>query len=199
MKRPNPYTQTELPSMKFAKRLKRVERVAAKSRPEMQMKTFTINESIPALASSIKGFYGLDITDIAQGDLVTQRQANKIRVWRVEFRGNITGHCDAYLIQNHGADVPSVGDFTAGSARGGYLTESKTNQTHTEWKSFTQRASLDDHECRVKMVQRFNGMIVKYNGTSTQAVQNGLNLIVLNSDASTRTFNGTVRIWYTDP
>lgn len=185
--------------MKFARRLKRVERVAARSKPEMQSISFNVNSDVAARGGNpvVNGVQFTDITTISQGDLQYNRTGNRIRVWRVEFRGHMTGLLDGYLLQKHGSVNPDTNTF-GGSSVGQYMASGEQNTRFTEWKNFTQRASLNTHTCRIKMAQKFNGMIVKYDGDSTAAVNNGLVLAFVNTSNVVSNVNGTARIWYTD-
>lgn len=177
-----------------AKRLKRVERLAAANKPEMKTITWAASG---ALATNTLA--NVELTNIAQGVGINDRVGDRIRVWRVEIRGTSDPSLDHYLFQQRTTSTPTVGVFT--STIGAYLADSETNTRWTEWKHYRNLyGGGGGSDLPLKFSQKFiNGIIVKYNGsTSTSVVNNGLIYTTLNRDASSRTRAVTIRVWYTD-
>lgn len=187
--------------MNVNKRLKRVERLARHSKPEMKHQTFNISATSTAGSMLVFG-----LTGIANGDLVVNRTGDKIRVWRIEIRGLASGALDQFIVQAHGSDAPAIGDFTntgGGSPTfrsGGYINDDNLNTRFTEWKHYRNlyaNNASDADSC--KMVLRFkNGIIIKYQGTNTPPVDNGLYYCVGNGTATTFTTRLIARVWFTD-
>lgn len=175
-----------------AKRLRKVEALARSNRPEMQTKTITVSGSL-ATNSLVNGL----LTNIAQGNGVDERRGDEIKVWRVEIRGLSDVHLDHYLVQLHTTSEPTVAVMN--STPGAFFLDSESNSRFTEWKHY-RNFSASGTDDGMRIVQKFNGMRVKYNGsTATSAISNQLCYTVLNRTASTRNVTVTARVWFTDP
>lgn len=185
---------TDLP---LSKRVKRVESSLKKSRPAMRTATFSIDATVPAKSGTTKGFTQATITNITQGDGINQRTGNRIRVWRVEVRGWSNGWLDGYILQNHGQQTLDESFFNDYS--GAFLSDNFSNYLFTEWKHWCPFSQDINEIGRFKVVQKFNGMTVKYGGSSSTPTDNALHVCFLNTNtASARSVQCTIRIWFTD-
>lgn len=178
-------------STQVAKRLRKVEAMARANRPEMQTRTFTLNGS---LNPNVLG--NIILTSIEQGDSIEKRSGDEIRIWRIEIRGLSDDTLDHYLIQCHTTSEPVVGTFN--SEPGAFIVDSENNAKFTEWKhyrNFSGSGSLDP----LRMVQKFNGIRVHYNGiAATDTVRNKLVYTVLNRTGTVRNVQVCARVWFTD-
>lgn len=184
----------EAGDMPVQKRLKRVEAQVRKNRPEMKMYTNYFNGAVNVTGGG-NNLMVVNLTAIAQGDLVADRTANKIRVWRVEVRGSCDDEIDAYILQAHSGATPTNAIFDTETIPGSFITGDKSNVTHTEW-SFRQGRETTDNKLR--MIRKFKGMEVSYQGTSLTATRNNLYLVFRNPTLSTLTVHGYTRVWFTD-
>lgn len=184
------------------KRLKRVERRAGLNKPEMKSITFSYNAftSTGGTPLAAGGLAVINLSAIAQGNGISDRSNDKVRVWRIEVRGLSDISADHYIIQNHTTTAPTAAIF--GSRIGAFLLDSENNKRFTEWihyrNYYTGDVSTD--AAAMKFVQKFpNGIIVKYNGAaSTAVVDNGLSYCALNRSAGTAAINLSIRVWFTD-
>jgi len=178
-------------SAPIAKRLRRVEAMARANRPEMRTKTFSVDGTI-ATATLVNA----EITSISQGDAINERSGDRIKVWRVEVRGISSDELDQYLLQLRTTSLPTIASF--GPSPGAYLLDSETNSRFTEWKHYRNvyaKGVTDPVKFQLKFK---NGIVVRYNGSSTSPVDNGLVYTVLNRTTTSHTNKVSVRVWYTD-
>jgi len=182
----------------IAKRVKRLERVARQQRPEMKTITSTFQANIAAKVGTTKGFLQSQLLAITQGDAINQRSGNRVKVWRVEVRGIMATRLDGYLLQMHGNVEPAVTDFI-NNAYGSYLIESSNNTTLTEWANFSSLYIESDGNARFKISRNFKGMEVKYSGSTSNPVENGISLAFVNNFTATLPIDCSIRVWYTDP
>lgn len=158
-------------------------------KPEMKMRSYTLNVNTPSAAATSR-----ELTGIAQGSDVANRVGNKVRIWRVEIRGNAIPGSDLYLVQSHNASLPIYANFEG--VIGGHILGNLTNTTFTEWKHMTTR---NDNRA-FKMVQRFpRGYVAKYQTPdSTGCVDNRLTFIQVNNTAGDALVVCSMRVWFTD-
>lgn len=191
-KRANPFAEFAAPSSAMAKRLKRVERKVNQVKPEMKHITYNLTGTVTAGTLLVSG-----LTAMTQGDAINNRSGDRIKVWRIEIRGVSASILDQYLIQSHGPDAPVLADFN--TSVGAFISDSTSNTRLTEWKHFRNLYNAATTNCPLKIVQRFkNGIGVKYEGTSSPPVDNGLYFCALNRGPSDVSINTTARVWYTD-
>lgn len=178
--------------MPVAKRVKRLERTVAQRKPEMKHITFDLTATIAANNLSV-----LNLCQISQGDLINNRSADRIKVYRIEIRGLASNSLDLYILQAHGPAPPVLANFN-GSV-GAYILDSQTNSKWTEWKHYRNLYASGTGSEPIKMVQRFSsGITVKYEGTSTTPADNGLYFVALNRLSTEQDTYMTARVWYTD-
>lgn len=174
----------------MAKRLKRVEYVQRRRKPEMKYHTVEYTSAVGATSAA-----AIDLTGISLGNDVDERTGNHIRVVRIEVRGS-TGHddIDLHLIQCHTTTVPAYANFQ--DVQGGGLVTNDNNTKFTEWKHMNGHMLTD----RGHMLQRFKyGINVKYNGSlSSNCVDNRLYLVYNNHRAASTTPSLSIRVWYID-
>lgn len=174
-----------------AKRLKRVETIQARRKPEM--KKFHVSSS-PTLASATATT--IDLTNIAQGNGIGDRTANEIRIHRVDIRGNLTtGGVDSYLIQSHTTSFPVYADFYP--IQGGHLNIVNQNTKFTEWKYYKNYSGTNSnmrisHSFKYPMKVKFNA------ATGTSAVDNRLSLVMKNDTAASAAVQVSCVVYYTD-
>lgn len=185
----------EAGDMPVQKRLKRVEAQVKRNRPEMKMYTAAFSGLVPPTGGGANLLI-VNITAIGQGDGIDERSANKIKVWRVEARGQCDSVVDAYLLQAHGGTAPTNANFDTETIDGSFVSSGSANVSHTEW-SFRQ--SRDTTDNRIRMIRKFKGMELSYNGTTASASRNGLYLVFRNpTTGSANAAKGWVRVWFTD-
>jgi len=182
-------------SRSMAKRLKRVERMAANNRSEMKSVTFDVTGTIGTgvLSNHTPSF-------IASGTNINQRIGDRIRIWRVEFRGQGASDLDWYILQGHGTDAPVIGDFS-GATVSPYILDSARTSTFSEWKHYRNYSlAASSALSPIKFSQKFQyGIIAHYDGPSAgDGVRNRLFITVVNRTGGSRSFDGTIRLWYTD-
>lgn len=187
----------------LSKRLRRVERSVANNKPEMRHNSYTLNSTITAGTINVGG-----ITGVTQGDGVSQRQGNAIKIWRIEIRGLISPRLDCYIIQGHNTTAPVLTDFanTGGGSptflTGAHLQDDDTNTNFTEWKHYTNYNSVSSNNNAVspaRIILKFkNGYRVKYSGNSSVPVDNPLYFVVGNGTTNDLETFLQCRIWYTD-
>lgn len=178
-------------SGQVAKRLRKVEAMAKANRPEMQTKTITISGAL-ASGALVNGL----LTNILQGSNIDERKGNEIRVWRVEIRGVSDSRLDHYLLQLHTTSEPTVAIFN--SEQGAFLLDNENNVRFSEWKHYRNFNAADTFG-PVRIVQKFNGLRVHYNGTTaTSGIRNQLCYTALNRSGSSKQVNLCARIWFTD-
>lgn len=190
-KRANPFAEFAAPSSQMAKRLKTIERRVNAAKPEMKHATFDLTSTVTAGTAVVGG-----LTGISQGDTINTRAGDRIKVWRVEIRGTASSLLDTYVLQAHGATAPVAADFN--STFGAFVLDSSLNTRFTEWRHY-RNLNEGANDAGYKVVIRFKtGIVVKYNGTTSTPVQNGLYFVALNRGGSDRPTALTARIWYTD-
>jgi len=184
----------------IAKRLRRLERAQRASRPEMKVATFTVNGPVSAASGTplVKGFAGVDCTAITQGDAANQRSGTRIKLWRIEIRGIQPVRLDGYMLQKHVPDDPTQLDFV-NAAYGSYLIEASNNIKYTEWAHFSSLYVPSADDSRFKIVRNFKGMEIKYSGSASAPVENGVYVAWLNSIGIPLTVVASIRVWFTDP
>lgn len=184
----------EAGEMPVQKRLKRVEAQVKRNRPEMKMSTTLFSGAVP-ITGGTNNLLVANITQIAHGDFVSQRAGNKVRVWRVEVRGTCPPEIDAYLLQAHNGVAPTNSSFNTETIAASFVDSSKSNVTHTEWAF---RQSRDDSDNKIRIVRKFKGMELSYDGASITATRNNLYLVFRNPTTSTLVVSGYTRVWFTD-
>lgn len=184
--------------MSLPTRLARLERKVANEKPEMKCRTHIWNGSV-----ATGNLINFDITDIAQGDRKQNRSGNKIKIWRVEVRGATDPELETYLIQKHAVTEPVFADFTG--QKGGMIVSDKLNTIYTEWRYHYPRpydVNTLGQMIPFKIIQKFKGMECGYDGFLTAAYHNGLIVTMRNPaslGATARSYDFTVRVWFTDP
>lgn len=185
---------SKVTDMPVTKRVKRLEAKVKAQRPEMKTLVTTINLTAPAgsLATPV------NLTNMLQGDGVSNRAGVKIKVWRLEIRGLSPYDVDNYVIQYHGPSATAItaADFTG--TVGAFIQPDKLNTRFTEWLHNPSKVDGNGNN-RWKMIQKFpSGITVKYDGNTATAVQNGLAFLLLNGSADPKSTLATACIWYTD-
>lgn len=181
---------TDLP---VAKRVKRLEAKVKNQRPEMKMLVTTIN--ITAATADINS---VNLTNMLQGDGVSNRSGTKIKVWRLEIRGLSPYDTDNFLIQYHGNATPAIvkTDFTG--TTGSFIQPDLAHTRFTEWLHNPTKVDGNGNN-RWKMIQKFpSGITVKYNGNTAIPVDNGLAFVLLNASDASKSCLATCCVWYTD-
>lgn len=193
-KRPNPFAEYAAPSSQMAKRLKRVERKVAARKPEMKHATFESETANVPDNTAVS----LDLTNIAQGDAVNQREGNKIKIWRVEVRGQGSNRIDQYVIQAHNDKAPGTTTFT--QYAGAFLLTADTNTNFTEWKHYANtNQQVGDYNAFKYSVKFKYGIVARYEGSlGNDITDNRLFWIGLNRSGTAVPMAVSVRIWYTD-
>ena len=114
---------------RVSKRLRRVESASRRNKPAMRNKRFITVATIAA--NSINS---VELSAISDGDIVSNRQGNKIKIHRIEVRGNCHHQLDCYIIQSHTTTLPTYGNFS--SNNGAFLDDEELNTKFSEWAYF---------------------------------------------------------------
>lgn len=157
-------------------------------RPEMKIATKGLNTLLVSNALTYT-----ELTTIAQGVSNNERIGQKIRIWRVEVRGQMNNNCDGYFIQSHGGSLPVYADFNG--TGGGFLSAFTANARFTEWNYF-----VSDDADAFRCIRSFpRGYVAHFDtNAGTSCVRNRLSLVFINNTAADKTIDCTCRIWYTD-
>lgn len=187
------FTDTPV-SSNVGNKIRKLERRSAHNKPEMHTKTFGLAGSIADDA-----VVNINLTNIARGTATIERTGDRVRVWRVEMRGMCAPELDNYLFQQKTTSEPTAAVF--GTTAGAFLLDSETNSRWVEWKHYRNLyggSGIDNAPCKYTQSWK-NGIIVRYNGsTSTAVVNNGLIHTILNRSGNAQGYNISVRVWFTD-
>lgn len=179
-------------SKSLAKRVQRVERQLIAQRPEMKKNITTFSGSLAT------GGVDVNIVNaVAAGDAGNQRDGDRIRLWRLEVRGQLDPLQDVYLIQSHDGSAPTVNDFSGSTIAGAHILEEYQNSRFTEWAYF--RAPPDQTtNCPIRLVKSFKGMNVVWSDDPTTPERNRLYVVVRNVSGATLNHSMSACMWYTD-
>lgn len=174
----------------LAKRVKTLEYKVAARTPETKMQILSFSGTIADGAAQV-----LEFTAVAEGTGANERLGNKIRILRIETRGDLgADNVDMYFIQCHTTTAPAYANFA--SYQGGHITIDSTNTRFTEWNYTNGRKFSDNAGMRRVFTL---GMNSKFNGSaSTSCVDNRLFVVVKNDTGSTQTCEFVGRMWFTD-
>lgn len=178
---------TDLP---LTKRVRKVERIVRLNRPEL--KTFSTGLTTLQAINSISV---VKPCNIQQGSDVNERIGNKIRVWRIEVRGNSDNRLDNLIIRKTTSTDPVIGDFR--TPAGSYVLDEK----RTQFVELVHKQSNDTNSnATFKMSYKFRGgLLVSYNGPNgTDGIDNEVIWVVVNRSSVACVSTCSVRIWYTD-
>lgn len=181
----------------MAKRLRLVERRSRLNKSEMKSKTFGTTGTL-----GTGGLTNVLATEIAEGAGPNDRIGKKIRIWRIEVRGDIGNKMDNYIIQQHTNTQPTATLF--GSRQGAFLLDSTANTVLTVWKHYRPTGVSTAIEngrntSNFKMIQKFRGMEASYStDAATGGVRNLVAFTMLNRSADSQDFDISVRVWFTD-
>lgn len=172
----------------LAKRMRRVERIQRMRRPEMKHRDTTLVGSLVA-----DGSIGLtELTAIAQGDGVADREGASIRVYRIEVRGitSVAG-TDFYFVSPKMNNAPTYGDFQ--SVPGGFINRDAFTLWYKKIIGLQGNFVIDGYF-------RFRfPMKVHYSGSASTAGQrNRIWAVVKNDTGGNINYEFALRIWYTD-
>lgn len=176
--------------MPVQKRLKRVERQVRSQRPEMKVYHVT---STTAVSTGAVGL--VQLSDITQGDGVGQRVGNRIKIWRVEIRGEIDAGASVLLLQCHTGATVSYGELDL--SRGAGVSPQFLNSKYTEW-AFTNVTPHQTTYNPIRIIRKFRGMEVTYPDSTTTALRNRLTLVIQNVTGSSINKSLSARVWFTD-
>lgn len=174
--------------MPQAKRLRRIERQVYRNRPEMKHRDVTLTSA--ALAD---GSINLtELTAIAQGDGVADRDGAVIRVFRVEACGRVnTSGVDVYFVTPKMNNAPTYGDFQ--SVTGGFC---NADSFVTWYKHITDCKQNSSSQFFYKFKYPIK---IHYAGSASTAGQrNRVWFVVKNDTGGAVAFEFALRIWYTD-
>lgn len=191
VKRTNPFAQYAHQPAPLAKRLKKVESLARSNKPELKSKIFFVPGSTAAGSVSV-----LELTAISQGDNVSAREGNKIKIQRVELRGNFNENVDIFLIQSYGSFVPTFGSFSS-STSGCFILPDNLN-TKLKQLAYYRNTVQGLTQPFLWKSTKMN-LTVCYDGSvSTNCTRNRLHLVIVNSTAGALFQNAQVCVYFTD-
>lgn len=160
---------------------------------EMKKKTYNIASTIGAA-----NLNNIILSNVTRGSAINERNNNKIRVWRIEYRGILPGEMDAYILQAHQLADPVITDF--GSTPGAFLDASVQNTKFTQWKHIQSTGQATTSSGRARCVLKFpKGLQVHYDGNlATDAIRNKLYFTLVNNSSATLSSSGSICMWFTD-
>ena len=173
---------------RLAKRLRRVETIQRIRTPEQKHRDITLTNA--ALAD---GNISLtELTAIAQGDGVADREGAEIRVSKIEFCGSTnTAGVDIYFISPKMNNAPAYGDFQ--SVTGGYANADAFMTWH---KTISDKngglSSNGYHKFRYPLKIHYSG------SASTGGQRNRIWMVVKNDTGAAISHEYAARIWYSD-
>lgn len=172
-------------------RLRKVERMARNNRAEMKSVTWTSSGTVPATEINI-----LELTSIGHGTGINERIGDRIKVWRIEIRGEGSNELDHYVLQKHGTQNPVYADFGSGAYA---FVDDSSSSLWTEWLSFRNLFYAVGVTVPFREVLKFPmGIVVKYQDATAPAKDNGLLFVSRNPTAGIEGQNLSIRMWYTD-
>lgn len=172
------------------KRLRRIEQQVYRNRPEMQSVTVSYEGTLAA-----GGVINLKPCSLESSS--QRRTGDKIRVYRIEIRGQVDPDLDGYLIQKKTTADPSSSMF--GTVKGAFILDSENTNRFTEWRHY-RNINVASPQSPIKLSHSFKGGIqVKYNGLTTgSCVDNEIIWTFLNRDVDAKGIACSMRMWYTD-
>lgn len=176
------------PATSLTTRVRRVERIQRMNKPEMKHRDTTLTAA--ALADG--NITLTELTAIAQGSGVADREGASIRIHRVEMRGlTDTSGTDLYLVSPKMNNAPTYGDFQG--VTGGFINRDAFIMW---WKQIS-----DTHGgLATDAFKAFKyPMKVHYSGAaSTGGQRNRIWYVVKNDTGGPIAVEYALRIWYTD-
>ncbi|WP_219929644.1 hypothetical protein, partial [Achromobacter pulmonis] len=157
-------------------------------KPEMKHRDITLSNS--ALADAAISL--TELTAIAQGDGVADREGASIRVHRIEVCGSTNRDAtDLYFVSPKMNNAPTYGDFL--SVTGGFVNR---DAFILWWKQITSTTGGNSTDAAYSF--RFP-MKIHYSGSSsTSGQRNRIWFVVKNDTGGAISFEYALRIWYTD-
>lgn len=175
----------------ISSRLARVEKMARNNRAEMKSVTWTSSGTIAT--STINT---LEMTSIGHGTGINERIGDRIKVWRIEIRGEGLNKLDHYILQKHGTQNPTYADFGSGAYA---FVDDSSSSLWTEWLSFRNMYHAVGVIVPHRQVLKFpRGIVVKYQDATAPAKDNGLLFVSRNTTPDPQDQNLSIRMWYTD-
>lgn len=182
----------------LGKRVRRLEARQAARKPEMKNN----NGLAQNLVQSSGSLGYTDMANVDQGTGQNQRIAQKIKIWRVEIRGYMESGLDAYVLQGHSNDIPTISLFQRYA--GGHLVGKATNTQFTEWAHWQvygagTTTSTGTYGNFKKVIKFPRGYTVAYSDTDgTTATRNRLFLCFKNDTGEIQVHSVCYKIWFTD-
>lgn len=191
VKRTNPFAQYAHQPAPLAKRLKKVESLARSNKPELKSKLFALPTTTTAGSVSI-----VELTSISQGDNVSAREGNKIKVLRVELRGNFNENGDVFLVQSYGSFVPTFGSFSSTSV-GCFILPDNLN-TKIKQVAYYRNTIQGLSQPFIWKSTKMNTTVCYDGSVSTNCTRNRLHIVIVNSKTFDIFQNGQVCVYFTD-
>lgn len=174
-----------------AKRLRKVEAMARSNRPEVKSITYVSSGTIVAGA-----VLNVVASAIAQGTGGNQRTGDYINCIRVEVRGQLDPDIDMHVLKCQSASLPSAATYTNGI--GTFLLDTERDSRFQEIVHFRNRFQSDP-EAAVQINRRLRHRCY-YNSITSGSGQRGQVVVgLINKWPSDKSYNFTVRLYYTDP
>lgn len=178
--------------MPLAKRIKRLETVQSRRKPELKVRTMNLSGSLVAGGTD---FAIIEVTDISQGDNIDERIGDEIRLHRVQARGDVA-NMDLYLIQSMSTSAPTVANFAA--VAGGHLT-SANQKKFTEWWHFYQNSQPSSaSNPDMNMSFRFPPKVTYAGATGTSGQRNKYYFCIKTTSMIVQSYEISIKVWYTD-
>jgi len=179
-----------------AKRLRAVEAQTRRNRPEMKHK-YIVFAGPGTVATNTSTIY--NITDIGQDSTETGREGNRVKIYRVEVRGDCSAGLSCYMLKSINGHVPVHGDFTGGTvASSDFIADAKDGTELIELFFKRPIPGITGVPSPVRTIRKFRGLDTCYPSASTTPSRNGLYFVIRNTSGSTLSFDMVAKIWYTE-
>lgn len=186
-----------------AKKLRRLELQVRRNRPEM--KSITSTASAAVASGNISVF---TLNQIGQGDTVSTRDGDKIRVYRHDIRCYAPPGIDVFVISSSIPTAPTAAVFTntvnchiIPASTSSYFEHVHFGASTTNNYAYNGSTAVSfPVDQRLTRVVRFpSGKIVRYTGSGASAIVDGYQFIVfVNNTAAQLTYECSVKTWFTD-
>jgi len=190
MSKRNQFAAFAHPSSSIAKRLKKVETLARSNKPEIKSITYVASGTVVSGA-----VLNVVATGIVQGTGGNERIGDYVNCVAIEVRGQLDPDVDLHILKANSATLPTDAMYTSGI--GTFLLDSERDSRFQEIVHYRNRYnSGPDAACEIK---RKLSHRCYYNGSTAASGQRGQVVVgLINQWPSDKSYNFTVRLFYTD-
>lgn len=172
------------------KRLKTLEAKVRANTGEIKCKTFTFNGNVALTDTSV-----IELTAIGNGDGISQRDGNKIRIEKIDVRGVFSSIIDVNLVRSYGATVPDHSSFIT-TVPGGNLIDG--GDVALQILKYYQNYNMYSPSTPMHFVSN-RKLVVGFEGTATtNCVRNRIHLCLTNSSTAGAPAALQIKVYYRD-